>query len=106
MPHVQKHTQVLEEDGKYVVRIVDEDGDTKFNDNGEFMSIQEYLEKELKADEVFGNLFVATQHSGGGSKSGGGKGGDRKLRKSTFSRVEKTEFIAKNGYGAWAKLPE
>lgn len=106
MPHIQKHANVIEEDGKYVVRIVDEDGDTKFTDGGEYMDIQGYL-KEMQVDEVFGHLFVQTSHSGGGSKSGGKAGGGaKKYTKSTITKEEKMELIKKEGYAAYKKLPD
>lgn len=108
MPHIQKHTQVLEEDGKYVVRVIDEDGDTKFNDDGHEMDITGYL-NELKKDDVFQHMFVQTNNSGGGSKTGGGSakgGGEVKLRKSTATKQQKMDIISKKGYKAWSELPE
>lgn len=104
MPHVQKYAKVSEEDGKYVVRIVDEDGDVRFNENGDFMTIADFM-ADLRKDDVLSHLFVQTKNSGGGSKSStaSSEAGSRK-RQSQYTREEKIAFIAENGWAAWNKL--
>lgn len=73
LPHVKQYTRVIEENGVYVVRVVDKDGDPRGNHSGGYMTIKD-LVAEMKSSEVFGRAFEASGNTGGGkppAKSGG-----------------------------------
>jgi hypothetical protein len=73
LPHVKQFTRVIEENGVYVVRVIDKDGDPRGNHSGGFMTIKD-LVAEMKSSDVFGRAFEASGNTGGGKppvKSGG-----------------------------------
>lgn len=105
MPHIERNVSIIQTDaGKYVTRVLDEDGDPRFNNSGEYMGISD-LVVEMKESPKFQTLFPAKVKSGGGSvpsggKAGGKKGGDRPVTKKTqaeFNPKEKSEYVAKYG---------
>jgi len=106
MPFIQKFAQVQEEDGKYAVRILDEDGEVRFNNKGDYMTIHDYVE-ELKGDEVFGRAFEVNVRSGSGSKSGsaGGKQSAIPQSRSKMTTQQKVEYISEHGQTAFLNLP-
>ena len=107
MPFVQKYAQVQEEDGKYAVRILDDDGEVRFNSRGDYMTIGDYV-SELRNDEVFGRAFMVDFKSGGGSKPNGSTGGKpAKIgNRSKMTTSQKIEFIGEHGQEAYLALPE
>lgn len=76
LPYVLQKLSFVNESGQYVVRVVDEDGETRVTKDGRDMGIRELVE-ELKSDNDFSGLFEGTGTSGSGSRpnSGGGGGG-------------------------------
>jgi hypothetical protein len=73
MPHVRDKVKVFNEDGNYVARVVDKDGDPRGDGKGGFMTIAG-LVAEMKKDPVFARAFKASGNSGGGTPpSGQGK---------------------------------
>jgi arsenate reductase-like glutaredoxin family protein len=106
MPFIQKFAQVQEEDGKYAVRILDDDGEVRFNTKGDYMTIHDYVE-ELKSDEVFGRAFEVNVRSGSGSKSGGSGGKPPAVpqSRSKMSVQQKIEYIGQFGQDAFLNLP-
>jgi hypothetical protein len=105
MPFIQKYANVQEEDGKYAVRILDDDGEVRFNAKGDYMTIHDYVE-ELKNDEVFGRAFEVNVRSGSGSKSGGaGKPPSTPMSRSKMTTEQKVAFIAENGQDKYLALP-
>jgi hypothetical protein len=74
LPHVREKCLLVEEDGHYVVRVVDAEGDPRTNARGEFMTVADLVE-ELRKSPVFGRAFAADQKSGSGTRSTTGNGG-------------------------------
>lgn len=107
-PVIEKYIKVVDDDGRYTVVITDEDGDTRFNNEGKYMSIKEYI-SELRTDEVFSRLFVQTNNSGtGSSASGQRRGGGGKPQPKTrkeMSNTDKAAFIKEKGMEAYLALP-
>ncbi len=72
MPHVKAHTKVIQENGQYVVRVVDKDGDPRGDGNGGYMTI-EALVAEMKSSTEFGRAFESSGQSGSGKQPGSSK---------------------------------
>ena len=87
LPHVEKRCKVVEDEGKYVVRVIDSQGDFRSDGKGGWMTVAD-LVKEMKADEQFSQAFDSDTPSGSGSDpASGGKppGGGRKPGESKSS---------------------
>lgn len=105
LPHVKRMTEVIEEDGKYHVRVLNDKGEHRVNKDGDYLSIKELVE-ELRNDEVFSRAFDGDGASGGGTPPGTQRGGGAATKKrSQMSVPEKSEFIAKHGQEAYLALP-
>lgn len=106
-PHVESAVQLVEEeDGNMVPRVVDTDGSPKFNNKGDYMTVDEYVES-LKQHEDFGVAFKGRGQSGGGTK-GAGTGGAKptpKKKRGDMSEGEKREYISNYGFEAYEQLP-
>ena len=74
LPHVRDRVKVVEENGEFVARVVDAEGDPRGNGKGGFMSIKD-LVVELKKNPEFARAFESSGTSGGGTRPGGNKGG-------------------------------
>lgn len=75
LPHVQRFTRVVEQDGEYAVQIVDAKGDPRINAKGEPLTISDLIQ-EMKSDvKVYGRAFEGSGQSGGGTRpnNDGGK---------------------------------
>jgi DNA-binding transcriptional MerR regulator len=73
LPHVKAAVRVIEEDGEFKVRVVDDKGNPRVNGKGEFLAVAD-LVGEMRASEVFGRAFEADGTTGGGaqqSRAGG-----------------------------------
>jgi hypothetical protein len=70
-PHVLQHLSVVDEDGDFVVRVKDKDGNVRINNDGEPMSTIELLE-EFKAMPAFQGegIFKKPKKAGGSSSTG------------------------------------
>jgi myosin heavy subunit len=80
LPYVLQKLSFVKENGKYDVRVLDEDGEVRLTKDGKDMGIRE-LVQELKADQDFSALFEGTGTTGSGSNpkgSGGGGGAPQK----------------------------
>ena len=109
MPHVRENVSVQKTDnGDYAVRVLDEDGDPRFNNQGEYMSIKD-LVAEMKESEDYGMAFKAKAPSGSGSdpsgKKGGEKGAPKNQKRSDMTNKQKEEYIKKYGSDAYFDLP-
>ncbi len=72
MPHVVSSAKVIKnEEGEYQVRVVDDQGDIRYDGAGGFFLLKD-LVSEMKASEKFGAGFKSEQKSGGGSQPGSG----------------------------------
>lgn len=65
LPHVKASVKVVEEDGKYLVRVVGKDGTPRMNSKGEFIGIKD-LVSEMRDSDIFARAFEGTGASGGG----------------------------------------
>jgi hypothetical protein len=66
LPHVKGAVKVIEEDGKYQVRVVGPDGSHRMNAKGEFLGIKDFV-SEMRESEVFSRAFEGTGTTGGGA---------------------------------------
>lgn len=87
LPFVMKSLQVVEEDGKFNVYVVDGAGDRRYSGvTGQPMTIAE-LVKEMKANAKFSRLFEAEQQRGGGGLPPGSGSGSGKRSEGNVSSV-------------------
>lgn len=68
-PIVERACKVVKEDGRYVVRVVDAQGDFRSDGAGGWMGVKE-LVAELKASESYARAFDSETPGGSGSKPG------------------------------------
>lgn len=106
LPHVLAHTRVKEVDGKFIVEVIDHDGNVKISDaKGTPMTIQG-LVAEMRASDTFGRAFDGSGHSGSGKQPGSG-GGGAAVKKSDFkTEKERAAWVEKNGLTAYSALPD
>lgn len=71
LPHVKSAVKVVEEDGKYLVRVVGKDGTPRMNAKGEFLGIKD-LVSEMRESEVFSRAFEGTGTTGSGTPANRG----------------------------------
>lgn len=70
MPFVQKQVKVVEANGNFTVRVVDNEGDVRISGvTGEPMTIKELID-EMKSNEEYGVLFPSEVPAGAGIKPG------------------------------------
>ncbi len=69
---MKRHVKLTEEDDKFVVQVVDENGVPKVNSKADAMSVKE-LALELRGDKRFQGAFEGTGHTGGGHHQDGDK---------------------------------
>lgn len=95
LPHVKNSTKVKQVDGKFVVEVVDREGNARIADsNGNPMTIKD-LVAEMKASDTFSRAFEASGQTGSGMNPGGG-GGAPSSKKGDFggSREDRKSAIA------------
>jgi hypothetical protein len=101
LPHVAAQMAVVEEDGRFVAVVVDDNGTPRLSENGKAgsrMTVNE-LVQEMKANERFGRAFEGTGASGSGaakSEAGGGTvrvipSGDDKAFLANLDKIAKGE---------------
>lgn len=92
LPIIQKSAKVIEENGKYVVRIADAEGDPRYTSSGSFMSLAD-LVAEMRSHPQYGKAFEPSGTSGSGMRPGaptqGGRAGSVQL-----SRAEAKDPVA------------
>lgn len=108
-PHVRSSVKVVQEEGDYRVVVLDEDGGTRYNSNGDPMTIHQFVE-QLRDDADFGNAFKAKVKSGTGQVAGNtGKGGaapTKGLNRFSMTPAQKEQYITQYGIQAYNKLPK
>jgi hypothetical protein len=111
MPHIRAKTKLVEEEGTFSVRILDEAGNPRVNAEGKFLTIRD-LVSEMQGQDVYAGAFAGTGKSGGGSSGNdGGKGGGgggmppAGLKRSAMSVSDKAKFIKEHGNTEYMKLP-
>jgi hypothetical protein len=112
LPHVKDRMQLVEEDGQFSARVIDEAGTVRVNGEGTFLTAKE-LVSEMRDQESFAAAFKADVKSGGGTPPGDGNGsGDGKkavnagdLKRSAMTPRQKVDFINEHGNAEFEKLP-
>jgi hypothetical protein len=116
LPHVQRHTRVREMDGRYVVEVVDKDGNARIgNSNGDPMTIKD-LVQEMRQSETFGRAFEGTGNTGSGTRPNTGGGGSPQIKRKAdlykdaktpdAQRKARVAYVEKHGSAAYAALPD
>lgn len=106
LPHVKARTRVKEVDGKFVVEVIDKDGNVRIADaKGTPMDIKG-LVAEMRQSEAFGRAFEGSGQSGSGMQPNNGGGGSSQLKRSAMTTQQKADYIAEHGQAAFLKLPK
>lgn len=69
LPHVMNMVKVVEDEGEYVVRVLDDQGDWRGDGKGGYMTVAD-LVTEMKASPTFGAAFESEAKPGTGKKPG------------------------------------
>lgn len=66
MPHIERATKVVKDEGtgKFVVRVIDGEGQYRGDGKGGFMGVNDFV-GELKANKQFAGAFASDQQQGG-----------------------------------------
>lgn len=108
LPHVQRFVKVVEQDGDYLVQVVDTKGDPRVNGKGEPLTISD-LVKEMKSNEIFGRAFEGSGKSGSGTPPNhngpAGSGSDIKRRSDFKDEIDRGRWITEHGLEAYQRLP-
>jgi len=72
-PHVLPQVKIMNEDGVYVTRVVDRDGEVRMNDMEEPMSVDELIQEIKSKPEFQGDGIFEREKTPGGSGSTGNK---------------------------------
>ena len=108
MSYIRPQFKMVQEDGEYKQRVVDEHGDPQLNMQGDYKTVDDVF-KELKESNKFGRFFRGNRASGGGSVPGGEAGGKAAPPKYTardqMSNREKLDFIKQYGQSEYEKIP-
>lgn len=112
LPHVKAHVKMVEEDGMFVARVVDDAGNPRVNGEGNFLTVSE-LVSEMRDQETYATAFKNTVKSGGGTPPGGGAPGPGSkkgvipsdLKRSTMGTKDKVAFLKEHGEDEFMKLP-
>ena len=65
LPHIRSRVKVVNDVGKYAVRVVDSEGDPRGNGSGGFMTIKDFV-AELKSKSDFAGAFKPSGNTGSG----------------------------------------
>jgi hypothetical protein len=98
LPHVKASVKVIENDGRYMVQVVDTAGTPRVNSKGDPLTIKELVE-EMKQSEIFGRAFESTGTSGSGASggnTGGSTGTKNPWKKETFNLTEQGRLFREN----------
>ena len=89
LPHVRPHIRVVEEDGKFVAKVVDQDGNPRIGDDRNPLSINGLI-AEFKSDPDLARLYEGSGSSGGGAAASRGSA----TGASTIARGDNDGFLA------------
>jgi DNA-binding transcriptional MerR regulator len=93
LPHVKSGVRVIEEDGEFKVRVVDDKGTPRVNGKGEYLSIAD-LVGEMRASDVFGRAFEPDGTTGGGAQQSRGGASQSIKGKVDGTEAERTAYFA------------
>jgi hypothetical protein len=91
LPHVRSSVRVVEEDGNFEVRVVDDKGDPRVNGKGDPLTIAD-LVGEMRQSEVFGRAFEASGRTGSGTPPNGSGGAGSPDLSKLSAQVRLTEY--------------
>ena len=66
LPHIKNMVKAVEENGKYLVRVIGPDGVPRMNGKGEYLTIKDAV-SEMKKSDIFARAFEGSGVTGGGS---------------------------------------
>lgn len=72
LPFIKNQVKVVEQDGNFIVHVVDGSGEVRYGATGQPMTIKE-LVAEMKANAKYGRLFESDTAGGGGKQPGSGR---------------------------------
>lgn len=108
MSHIRPQFQVVQEDGEYQQRVVDEHGDPQLNMMGEFKTVEDVF-KEMKENPKYGVFFRGNKASGGGSTPGRNSteasAPPRYKSRESMTDRQKIDFIKQYGREEYEKIP-
>lgn len=108
MSHIRPQFQVVQEDGEYQQRVVDEHGDPQLNMMGEFKTVEDVF-KEMKENPKYGVFFRGNKASGGGSTPGRNSteasAPPRYKSRESMTDRQKIDFIKEYGRDEYEKIP-
>jgi hypothetical protein len=87
LPHIRAAVKVVEEDGEYVVRVIDKTGSPRVNGKGDFLTIED-LVGEMRQSEEYGRAFDASGTTGGGAQGSGGASGAKTIKQAAFDALK------------------
>lgn len=90
MPAIKASAKVVEDNGKYVVRVLDAEGDPRYTTNGAFMTLSD-LVAEMKGHAEYGKAFEPSGTSGSGTRPGSTHTAPKPLTPGTMSSAQKIE---------------
>ena len=102
LPHVMNRVQIVEENGNFTVRVIDNNGQPRIADiKGSPFTIK-HLVDELKADAIFGRAFEASGAGGSGAYTTNKTGGStaRTISRASFDAMStsaKMEYVKAKG---------
>ncbi|NDG18865.1 MAG: hypothetical protein EB117_11410 [Betaproteobacteria bacterium] len=101
LPHVMQRVKIFEEDGDYVVKVLDQSGQPRIADiKGSPFTIKHLIE-EMKSDPVYGRAFEASGAGGSGAQTGNRAGGNAKtMSRANFDALTpsaKMEYVRGGG---------
>lgn len=102
LPHVMRAVKVVEENGEFVARVLDANGQPRIaNVKGDPFTIGNLVE-EMKANEVFGRAFEATGAGGSGAHNNNrtGPAGGKVMTRGAFDQLghsERAKFMKDGG---------
>lgn len=97
LPHIRAAVKVVEEDGEYVVRVIDKNG-PRVNGKGEFLTIKD-LVVEMRQSEEFGRAFDASGTTGGGAQGSSNSGNGKTMSQAAFDQLPPKQRAAKMAEG-------
>lgn len=108
MSHIRPQFQVVQEDGEFQQRVVDEHGDPQLNMMGEFKTVEDVF-KEMKENPKYGVFFRGNKASGGGTSPGRSSteanAPPRYKSRESMTDRQKIDFIKQYGRDEYEKIP-
>ena len=92
MPHVKAKVKVIEENGEFLVRVVDAAGNPRVDGKGEFLSITE-LVSEMRQNPIYAPCFPKAQGSNAPGSLPGARAGSAAKGKIDGTEAERVAYL-------------